>query len=99
VNGQGAAVSVAAADRRRRDAHLIGLVGTAHFVSHFFQLALPPLFPMLKAELGVAYVALGLTPDAPDHRHRGPGPSARRAGRRPARREPVVTAGRRRSPS
>jgi hypothetical protein len=92
-------VSVAAADRLLRDVRVISLVGTAHFVSHFFQLALPPLFPVLKAELGVAYVALGLTPDAPDHRHRGPGPAARRAGRRPARREPVVTPDRRRSPS
>jgi FSR family fosmidomycin resistance protein-like MFS transporter len=48
------------ADSLRRDVRVISLVGTAHFVSHFFQLALPPLFPVLKAELGVAYVALGL---------------------------------------
>lgn len=42
------------------DAKIISLVGSAHFVSHFFQLALPPLFPILKEELGVSYAALGL---------------------------------------
>ena len=42
-----------------RDARIIGLVGSAHFFSHFFQLALPPLFPVLKDALGVPYVALG----------------------------------------
>ena len=43
-----------------RDLRVIGLVGGAHTVSHFFQLALPPLFPILKADLGVSYAALGL---------------------------------------
>ena len=33
----------------------------AHFFSHFFQLVLPPLFPLLKTVFGVPYVALGLT--------------------------------------
>ncbi|MCI0546575.1 MAG: MFS transporter [Candidatus Rokubacteria bacterium] len=50
---------VPAPDTLRHDAHVIGLVGSAHFVSHFFQLVLPPLFPVLRAELGVSYVALG----------------------------------------
>ncbi len=43
----------------RRDARVIGVVGLAHGLSHFFQLALPPLFPLLKAEFGVSYAALG----------------------------------------
>lgn len=43
-----------------QDAKIIGLVSSGHFVSHFFQLALPPLFPILKDELGVSYAALGL---------------------------------------
>ena len=43
-----------------RDLKVIGLVGSAHVVSHFFQLALPPLFPILKDDLGVSYAALGL---------------------------------------
>ena len=45
----------------RRDVRVIGLIGAAHFFSHFFQLVLPPLFPLLKTVFGVSYVALGLT--------------------------------------
>ena len=43
----------------RRDARVIGLVGVAHSASHFFQLALPPLFPLLKAEFDVSWTLLG----------------------------------------
>ena len=43
----------------RRDAKVIGLIGSAHCLSHFFQLALPPLFPLLKAEFGTSYATLG----------------------------------------
>lgn len=39
---------------------VIGLIGAGHFLSHFYLLALPPLFPLLKAEFGVSYVELGL---------------------------------------
>lgn len=44
----------------RRDGRIIGLVGGAHMLSHFLQLALPPLFPILRAELGYSYTELGL---------------------------------------
>ena len=44
----------------RDDATVIGWIGAAHMVSHFFQLVLPALFPVLKVELGVGYAALGL---------------------------------------
>jgi MFS family permease len=44
----------------RSDVRVIGLIASAHFFSHFFQLALPPLFPLLKVVFGVPYVALGL---------------------------------------
>ena len=44
----------------RRDAWVIGLVSTAHGFSHFFQLVLPPLFPLLKDVFDVSYQALGL---------------------------------------
>ena len=44
----------------RADAAVIALVGAAHFSSHFLQLALAPLFPLVKAEFGVGYAALGL---------------------------------------
>jgi FSR family fosmidomycin resistance protein-like MFS transporter len=43
-----------------RDVRIVGLVGGAHFVSHFFQLTLPPLFPLLRDDFGVTYIQLGL---------------------------------------
>ena len=38
----------------------LGLISSGHFLSHFYGLALPPLFPLLKAEFGVSYLELGL---------------------------------------
>lgn len=43
----------------RREGAVLGLVGSGHFFSHFYMLALPPLFPVLKAEFGIGYTALG----------------------------------------
>ena len=43
----------------RQDAHVIGLVGMAHLISHFSQLLLAPLFPWLKTEFNVSYAQLG----------------------------------------
>jgi len=43
-----------------RDYRILALVASAHLLSHFFQLALPPLFPVLREEFGISYVALGL---------------------------------------
>lgn len=43
----------------RRDSLVIGLIGVAHFMSHFFQLALAPIFPLLKDEFDVSWTALG----------------------------------------
>jgi FSR family fosmidomycin resistance protein-like MFS transporter len=48
-----------AATSFRKDAKVIGVVGTAHALSHFFQLVLPPLFPLLRAEFDVSYATLG----------------------------------------
>src|SRR3989442_12155448 len=48
-----------AAGTFRRDVKIIGLIGSAHCLSHFFQLVLPPLFPLLKAEFDVSYATLG----------------------------------------
>lgn len=45
---------------RRHDAEIIGLVGFAHGVSHFFHLMLPPLFPWLMTELDLTYTQVGL---------------------------------------
>ena len=38
---------------------MIGLVGLAHGMSHLFQLALPPLFPLLRAEFDASWTLLG----------------------------------------
>jgi MFS transporter, FSR family, fosmidomycin resistance protein len=42
-----------------RDLSVMTLVGGAHGLSHFLQLTLPPLFPLLREEFGVGYLALG----------------------------------------
>jgi MFS family permease len=42
------------------DFRVIALIGAGHLISHFLQLALPPLFPILRIELGVSWAALGL---------------------------------------
>jgi MFS family permease len=43
-----------------RNIRIISVVGVAHMMSHVYQLSLPPLFPLLKEELGTSYTALGL---------------------------------------
>jgi len=52
-------LDLARPDSFRHDARVIGVVGFAHLFSHFFQLALPPLFPLLRAEFGTSYAVLG----------------------------------------
>jgi FSR family fosmidomycin resistance protein-like MFS transporter len=54
-----AATSSADSQSLRRDVRVIGVVGVAHGMSHFFQLVLPPLFPLLRAEFDVSYATLG----------------------------------------
>lgn len=39
---------------------VFALVGAGHTMSHMYILALPPLFALIKADLGVSYAALGL---------------------------------------
>ena len=41
------------------DVRIIAVVCGGHFLSHFYSLVLPPLFPLLRGELGVSYAALG----------------------------------------
>jgi len=44
----------------RRELKVLGLIGSAHMLSHVQILLLPPLFPLLKEEFGVSYAALGV---------------------------------------
>lgn len=41
------------------EARVISLIGLAHSSSHFYQLALPPLFPLLRDAFDVSYTELG----------------------------------------
>ncbi|MGI9494216.1 MAG: MFS transporter [Geminicoccaceae bacterium] len=45
---------------RRRDVKVMTLVGVGHFLSHFYLMTLPPLFPVLKEAFAVSYLQLGL---------------------------------------
>src|SRR5258708_37119205 len=44
---------------RSSDTRIIALVSSAHFVSHFYILLLPPLFPFIREFYGVSYTQLG----------------------------------------
>lgn len=43
-----------------RSTKVIGLVGTAHGISHVYYFALPPLFPLIMTDLQVSFTELGL---------------------------------------
>jgi len=45
--------------RPERDVRIISVVSAAHFTSHFFMIALPPLFPLVRDEWNVSYTELG----------------------------------------
>jgi MFS family permease len=56
-----AAASPAEADTGTgRDVRICALIGTGHFLSHFYMLCLPPLFLAWGREFGVSYATLGL---------------------------------------
>jgi len=56
--GDGA--SVAAERTVRQDVKILSLISTGHFMSHFYFMALPPLFPFLREAFGVSYTELGV---------------------------------------
>ncbi|MEQ8196015.1 MAG: MFS transporter [Rhodospirillales bacterium] len=45
--------------KTKRNTQIISLIGSGHGMSHYYGLALPPLFPLIKAEFDVSYAALG----------------------------------------
>jgi len=44
----------------RKELKSVGLIAVGHGFSHFYMLALPPLFPIMRADLDVSWTALGL---------------------------------------
>lgn len=44
----------------RGDVRVVGWISAGHFLSHYYQLVLPPLFPILLLEFGTGYTELGL---------------------------------------
>jgi MFS family permease len=54
------AAAIADGTSRFHERRAIALVSSAHFVNHFQNLVLPPLFPFLKTALGIGFVELGL---------------------------------------
>src|SRR5947207_13414663 len=43
-----------------RDARVNALIGSGHFLSHYYQLCLPPMFVVWQGEFGVSFAQLGL---------------------------------------
>jgi len=43
----------------RQDTQVMGVIGVAHMLSHFYQFALAPLFPLVAPDLGVSFLQLG----------------------------------------
>ncbi|MDB5407788.1 MAG: transporter [Rhodospirillales bacterium] len=56
VAGSAAAVEGAS---RAGEVKIVLAISAAHLVSHFHILVLPPLFPLLKAHLGIGFIELG----------------------------------------
>jgi MFS transporter, FSR family, fosmidomycin resistance protein len=44
----------------RKDVRLISVISVVHLFSHFYQLTLAPVFPLIKVEMGLTNVELGL---------------------------------------
>lgn len=53
-------MALALAALPRRELKSIGLVSVGHTFSHFYMMALAPLFPLLRQELDVSWAALGM---------------------------------------
>ena len=51
-----AAAAAAKTGWKPSEVRILASISGAHLVSHFHQLVLPPLFPMLRDALGVGFV-------------------------------------------
>ena len=49
-----------AATGLKQDVRVVGILSGGHFMSHYYTMMLPPLFPLLHDDLGVSYTLLGL---------------------------------------
>jgi len=49
-----------AAGAARREFHVVWLISVAHFLSHIYMLALVPLYPLLRKDLGIGFTEVGL---------------------------------------
>ncbi len=52
-------MSTATAADSGRDYRILSVIGIGHFMSHFFYMALPPLFVPMRESFGVSYAELG----------------------------------------
>ena len=43
----------------RRENQVIGLITVAHFLSHFYMMALAPLYPLIQPDIGASWSAIG----------------------------------------
>ena len=50
----------ATATSTRHDTRVLSLIGSGHFLSHFYQLSLPPLLLVWRDAFGASYAALGI---------------------------------------
>lgn len=44
----------------KQDVTVVSMVSGGHFMSHYYTMMLPPLFPLLHTDLGVSYTLLGV---------------------------------------
>lgn len=49
-----------AAVAARREFQVMGVISAAHFLSHIYMLALVPLYPLLRRDLGIDYTEVGI---------------------------------------
>ena len=54
------AAALSDAEILSRDRRVTTLIGVSHGASHFFQLALPPLFVLINASHGISFTQLGI---------------------------------------